>query len=94
MVNACRPAGEWQSYDICFKAPRFSDSGDLQSPAMATVFLNGICVHHGRLMDGATGHRALAKYGVHGAAGPIQLQDHGNPIAFRNIWARPLQLAK
>ncbi len=94
MVNACRPAGEWQTYDICFQAPRFTDDGELQSPAMATVFHNGLCVHHGRAMDGATGHRALAKYSAHGPTGPIQLQDHGNPIAFRNIWVRPLQPAQ
>jgi hypothetical protein len=94
MVNACRPAGTWQTYDICFRAPRFDDAGEVTSPAMATVFLNGVCVHHGQVFDGATGHRALAKYSKHGAAGPIQLQDHGNPIAFRNIWVRTLEPAE
>lgn len=87
-VNACRPPGEWQSYDIFYTAPRFAD-GQLVSPAFVTVLHNGILVHHHRAFLGGTAHRTLPKYGEHGA-GPIQLQDHGNPVRFRNIWIRPL----
>ena len=88
LVNASRGPGEWQSYDIVFEAPRF-DGEELASPARVTVFHNGIVVHHGQAMIGATTHRAVAQYSPHGP-GPIQLQDHGNPVRFRNVWVRPL----
>ena len=91
MVNSSRPPGEWQSYDIIFKAPRF-EGGELVSPAVVTVFHNGIIVHHAREMVGATSHRNVGKYSPHGPAGPIALQDHGNPVRFRNVWVRPLEL--
>lgn len=95
MVNACRPAGEWQMYDILFRAPRFAEDGNLESPAMATVFVNGVCVHHARPFIGETRHRKVATYGEpHGPTGPIGLQDHGNPVGFRNIWTRPLERAE
>ena len=57
-----------------------------------TVFHNGIIVHHAREMVGATSHRNVGKYSPHGPAGPIALQDHGNPVRFRNVWVRPLEL--
>ena len=94
MVNACRPAGEWQSYDILFRAPRFGDDGKLQVPGYVTVMHNGICVHHMQRSLGATQHRKNASYETHKPEGPISLQDHGNPISFRNIWVRPLEPAK
>lgn len=94
MANACRPAGEWQTYDIMFQAPRFADDGQLQRPAFATVLHNGICVHHGQVLLGATQHRNVAQYATHEATGPIALQDHGNPISFRNIWVRTLERAQ
>ncbi|MEM9799429.1 MAG: DUF1080 domain-containing protein [Planctomycetota bacterium] len=94
MVNACRPAGEWQTYDICFKAPRFGSDGKLQFPAVVTMFHNGVCVHHARAMIGATRHRDVATYGTHEARGPISIQDHSNPVSFRNIWVRPLERAQ
>jgi len=88
LVNACRKPGEWQTYDIIFEAPRF-DGDELLQPAHVTLFHNGVVVHHRRPMIGGTAHRAVATYSSHGP-GPIQLQDHGNPVRFRNIWVRPL----
>ena len=90
MANACRKPGEWQSYDIAFRAPRFADDGSLASPAMVTVFHNGVCVHHGEPLIGATRHKQVASYAAHGPRGSIQLQDHGNPVRYRNIWMRRL----
>jgi hypothetical protein len=88
-VNACRPPGEWQTYDILFRAPRFTD-GELESPAVVTVIHNGVVVHHAESFIGATTHRAVGKYSPHPPEGPIALQDHGNPVRFRNIWVRRL----
>lgn len=90
LVNACRGPGEWQTYDIIFRAPRFKD-GKLASPAVATVLHNGVVVHHHQKFIGATTHKRVAKYGAHPPKGPIQLQDHGNPVRFRNVWVRPLK---
>ncbi len=87
--NASRPPGEWQSYDILFRAPRFEDS-ELVEPARVTVIHNGVFVHLDRAFLGATTHRALPSYRPHGFEGPIRLQDHSNPVRFRNIWARRL----
>jgi hypothetical protein len=89
LVNACRKPGEWQSYDIVFDAPRF-EGEQLVKPARATVFHNGVCVHHAREILGATEHRAVATYRAHPAKLPLKLQDHGNPVRFRNIWVRPI----
>jgi hypothetical protein len=89
LVNASRPPGQWQSYDIIFRAPRF-ENGALQQPAVVTVLHNGVVVHHAKAMLGATAHRALATYSPHEATGPIELQDHGNPVRYRNIWVRRL----
>ena len=91
MVNASRPAGEWQSYDIIFEAPRF-DGEKLVKPAYVTVMHNGVIVHHRRKLIGSTTHRQVAKYAPHAETGPIKLQDHGNPVRFRNVWVRPLKL--
>ena len=88
-VNACRPPGEWQSYDILFETPRW-ENGELVRPARATVLHNGVVVHHAIEFLGATRHAAVAEYAEHGPTGPIQLQDHGNPVRFRNVWVRPL----
>ncbi len=90
LVNACRKPGEWQTIDIVFHAPRFTDDGALERPATATVFHNGVLVHHRQEFLGATRHRQVASYAPHEAEGPIKLQDHGNPMRFRNIWARRL----
>lgn len=89
LVNACRKPGEWETYDIIFVAPRFED-GKLVSPAIATVFLNGVLVQHATPLIGSTQHRAVGTYEAHGLTGPIELQDHGDPVRFRNIWIRPI----
>jgi hypothetical protein len=90
LVNASAPPGQWQSYDIVFIAPRFAADGALASPARITLFHNGILVHHDAPFLGATRHRAVAEYAAHPPRGPIRLQDHGNPVQYRNIWAREL----
>ncbi|MCR9244834.1 MAG: DUF1080 domain-containing protein [bacterium] len=90
LVNACRKPGEWQTYDILFRAPRFLDDGSVKSPARVTVIHNGIVVHDCQDYLGPSAHRNLPKYRKHGPKGPIRLQDHGNPVRFRNIWVREL----
>ena len=90
LVNASRPPGEWQTYDIAFTAPRFSADGKLNTPAVVTVFHNGVLVHHGAEFWGPTRHRSLLPYTAEMASGPIALQDHGNPVRYRNIWIRSL----
>lgn len=90
LVNACRPPGEWQSYDIAWRAPRFKE-GQLESPAMVTVFHNGVVVHSNTEVMGPMIHRQFPKYRPHAARGPISMQDHGNPVRYRNIWVRELK---
>ena len=90
MVNACRPPGEWQTYDITFIAPRFKD-GKLVSPAIVTVVHNGIVVHDKVKILGPTAHKRIGKYTDSGPTGPINLQHHGNPVRYRNIWIKPLK---
>ena len=91
LVNATRKPGEWQTYDIIFIAPRFDEDGSLKSPAVVTVLHNGVLVHHARKILGSTSHRKAPTYKKHPTKGPIQLQDHGNKIRFRNIWVRELR---
>ena len=94
MVNACREPGAWQTYDIAFRAPRSDEEGGLLAPALVTVFHNGVCVHHAEPLLGSTAHMQVAAYASHGKRGPLRLQDHGDPVAFRNIWIRELTLAE
>lgn len=89
LVNASRAPGEWQAYDIVFTAPRFTD-GKLAKPAVVTVFHNGVVVHNATAYLGPTAHKLVGEYTPQSAKGPIELQDHGNPVHFRNIWIRPL----
>jgi hypothetical protein len=93
MVNASRKPGEWQSYDITFTAPRFNGS-TLEKPAIVTVLHNGVTVHAGQAFLGPTSHKQIGKYAPAHAKGYIGLQDHGNPVRFRNIWIRPLAEAQ
>ena len=88
LVNACRKPGEWQTYDIVFHAPRFDATGKLLQPARMTVFHNGLLVHDNDELTGPTAHKARPPYAVHPDKMPISLQDHGNPVRFRNIWIR------
>ncbi|MBE0537356.1 MAG: DUF1080 domain-containing protein [Phycisphaerae bacterium] len=90
LVNACRPPGEWQSFDIIFYAPVFKD-GALERPARITMLHNGVLVHHNQEIYGRTGHRNLPHYdGRIASEGPLSLMSHNNPVRFRNIWIRPL----
>lgn len=86
--------GEWQAYDIVFEAPRF-DAGQLVSPAYATVFLNGVLIHHRRAFVGETVPTPGPVYTRRVSEGPLAIQEHGDltgKVRFRNIWVRPLGL--
>ncbi len=89
-VNASRPPGEWQTYDIIFEAPKFDASGEVVKKAFVTVLHNGAVVHHRQEIYGATNHRSVGDYKGAKARGFIQLYEHGNPVRFRNIWIRPM----
>ncbi len=93
LVNAMRPPGEWQTYDVVWTAPRFNGDGSLASPAYVTAFHNGVLVQNHVALKGFTRYIGQPAYHAHGAA-PILLQAHGDtskPISFRNIWVRSLQ---
>ena len=90
LANAMRPPGEWQAYDIFFRRPRFSAAGALLEPARLTVLHNGILVQNNEELWGGTNWLQASPYASHPDALPIMLQDHGNPVRFRNIWVRPL----
>jgi hypothetical protein len=92
LVNASRPPGEWQSFDIVFEMPRFAASGKLEKPGRATVFHNGVLVQNAKELIGPTTNKVRTPYSAHPEALPISLQDHGNPMRFRNIWVRKLKL--
>jgi hypothetical protein len=91
MVNPARKPGQWQSFDIVFAAPRFAGGQPIQ-PAYATVLYNGVLVQYHRRILGEVAHRALPAYASTEPTGPIQLQQHGSAVKFRNIWVRPLKL--
>jgi 3-keto-disaccharide hydrolase len=91
LVNASRAPGEWQAYDIIFTAPRFNAAGTVEKPAVVTVIHNGIVVHNATAYLGPTAHKVINPYVRESARGPIRLQDHGNPVHFRNIWIRPIK---
>ena len=90
LANACRPPGNWETYDIIFTAPRFDADGKLISPAYATVTLNGVVVQNHQAFRGATNWRSLGKYSAHDALMPLALQYHNNSVSFRNIWVRAI----
>jgi hypothetical protein len=91
LVNAMRPPGEWNFYDVIFRRPRFDAGGNLLSPASMTVFHNGILVQDHVELTGPSGHRARPPYEAHEDRLPIHLQDHDHPTRFRNIWVRELE---
>ena len=91
LVNACRKPGEWQTYDIIFHRPRFDAAGKAVSPARFTVLHHGVLVQDNVELTGPTAHKARPPYAAHGDELPLSLQDHGNPVRFRNIWLRPLE---
>ena len=90
LVNACRPPGEWQSYDILFHRPRFGASGSVSRKARMTILHNGILVQDDAELTGPTAHKQRPPYTAHADALPLMLQDHGNPVRFRNIWLREI----
>ncbi|HXK04800.1 MAG TPA: DUF1080 domain-containing protein [Verrucomicrobiae bacterium] len=90
LANPARPDGEWQVYDIVFEAPRF-ENGKVVKPAYQTVFMNGVMLHNHKEVMGAMVYRQVATYAPHGAEEPLALQDHHNPVRFRNIWVRRLR---
>jgi hypothetical protein len=91
LVNASRAPGEWQTYDIVFRRPRFAADGTVAEPARITMFHNGVLVHDAAAFTGATAHMRRATYEPHEDRLPLSLQDHGDPVQFRNIWVRDLE---
>jgi hypothetical protein len=90
LVNASRLPGQWQVYDIIYTAPRFDAEGKLLSPVRLTVFHNGVLIQNNVSLTGPTSWLERAPYQPHPEKQPISLQDHGNPVRFRNIWVRQL----
>ena len=89
MANAMRKPGEWNTYDVFWTAPRFEQDGKLKSPAYITVMHNGVLILNHFELKGDTPFNRPPKYTKHAEKGPISLQDHGDPVRFRNIWVRP-----
>jgi hypothetical protein len=90
LVNACRKPGEWQTYDIIFKAPRFDEKGKVVTPAYVTLLHNGVLVQNHFELKGGTFWHKPPQYTAHPDKQPLQLQFHGNPVRFRNVWIREL----
>ena len=87
-VNACRGPGEWQTYDIIFKAPRFNEDGSVKSKAYVTVLHNGVLIHNHLELQGGTFWHEPAHYEPHPEKLPLRIQHHKNPVRYRNIWIR------
>ena len=90
LVNASLPPGRWQTYDIIFHGPRFSADGKLLRPARITVLQNGVLVQDNVTLTGPTDYMKRPPYAPHPAKMPLLLQDHDQPVHFRNIWIREL----
>jgi len=90
LVNASRPPGEWQSYDIVFNAPRFDTAGEVIKPARITAFHNGVLIQNNAELEGPCVYIGKAHYIAHPDKMPLLLQDHGDLVRFRNIWVREL----
>lgn len=93
LVNACRKPGVWQSYDIIFEAPKWDEDGKNTKKAYITVFHNGVLTHHRQPFLGPSLHKRVSNYNKPTQPGPISLQNHSNPVRFRNVWVRELNLS-
>lgn len=91
LVNAMRPPGEWNTYDIIFHGPRFDEGGTLLEPATVTVLHNGVLVQDHEELTGPTQNFGRPAYEAHPDRLPISLQDHDHPVRFRNVWLRELE---
>ena len=91
LVNASRPPGQWQTYDIVFRRPRFDSAGSVIAPARITLLHNGVLVQDAVLLTGPVGHRERRPYEAHADRLPLALQDHGQRVQFRNVWVRSLE---
>jgi hypothetical protein len=91
LVNATKSPEEWNAYDIIFRAPRFNKDGMLIKAATVTVLHNGVLIQDHFEIKGPTEYIGIPNYTAHADKLPIQLQDHGNPVSFRNIWVRDLE---
>ena len=91
LVNASRPPGEWQTYDIVFHRPHFDANGNVTSTARMTILHNGILVQDNVTLTGPTAHKQRPPYTRHADRLPLILQDHRDPVRFRNVWVRELE---
>jgi len=90
LVNACRPPGQWQAYDIVYEAPHFDAAGKVTKRARVTVFHNGVLVQHAMEFIGPATNKVRTPYSAHPEKLPIGLQDHNHPVRFRNVWVREI----
>ncbi|HJW28500.1 MAG TPA: DUF1080 domain-containing protein, partial [Saprospiraceae bacterium] len=90
LVNACRPPGEWQSYDIIFTSPKFDEGGNVVAPARFTVFQNGVLIQNNVEVKGNTVYIGQPHYEKHNVKENLVLQDHNCAVSYRNIWIREL----
>ncbi len=91
LANASRPPGQWQTYDIVFRRPRFEPQGGLKTPAYLTVTHNGVLVQDHVTLTGPTAHQRRPPYQAHADRLSLRLQDHGQRVRYRNIWIRDLE---
>lgn len=89
LVNASRKPGKWQQYDVVYHAPRFAGDGSVTTPATITLFHNGVLVQDHFELQGPTEYAGTPKYHAHGDL-PFLLQNHGDPVQYKNIWIRKL----